>query len=174
MWSRAAAAPPSSSAAVPPPAPQAEAEDYATRLLDELGYVGVLALELFDAGELARGGAQLGLEVQHKFVVGNRARQALAEVEQALVSLSSLRERVASTDTAVAGYGQSFQATEARYRVGLASLNELEEARRLKLNADSSAVALQQERINAWIQLYVALGGGFDPVNNPDAFKDPS
>jgi len=31
-------------------APQAEAEDYATRLLDELGYVGVLALELFDAG----------------------------------------------------------------------------------------------------------------------------
>jgi 5-(carboxyamino)imidazole ribonucleotide synthase len=34
-------------------APQALAEDYATRLLDELGYVGVLALELFDVdGEL--------------------------------------------------------------------------------------------------------------------------
>ena len=31
-------------------APQAEAEDYATRLLDELDYVGVLALELFDVG----------------------------------------------------------------------------------------------------------------------------
>ena len=29
-------------------APQAEAEDYAARLLDELGYVGVLALELFE------------------------------------------------------------------------------------------------------------------------------
>lgn len=101
-------------------------------------------------------------------------RQAVAEVEQALVTLSSLRERVASTETAVAGYDQSLKGTEARYRVGLANLNELEEARRLKLNADSGAVALQQERINAWIQLYVALGGGFDPVNNPDAFKDPS
>lgn len=34
-------------------APQALAEEYATRLLDELGYVGVLALELFDVeGEL--------------------------------------------------------------------------------------------------------------------------
>ena len=34
-------------------APQAEAEDYGRRLLDELGYVGVLALELFDtAGSL--------------------------------------------------------------------------------------------------------------------------
>ena len=31
-------------------APQQEAEEYATRLLDELGYVGVLALELFDVG----------------------------------------------------------------------------------------------------------------------------
>ncbi len=31
-------------------APQAEAEEHATRLLDELGYVGVLALELFDVG----------------------------------------------------------------------------------------------------------------------------
>jgi 5-(carboxyamino)imidazole ribonucleotide synthase len=31
-------------------APQAEAEQYATRLLDELGYVGVLALEFFDVG----------------------------------------------------------------------------------------------------------------------------
>jgi len=31
-------------------APQAEAEKYGTRLLDELAYVGVLALELFDAG----------------------------------------------------------------------------------------------------------------------------
>ena len=31
-------------------APQAEAEAHATRLLDELGYVGVLTLELFDVG----------------------------------------------------------------------------------------------------------------------------
>ena len=31
-------------------APQVRAEEYAVRLLDELGYVGVLALELFDVG----------------------------------------------------------------------------------------------------------------------------
>ncbi len=92
-------------------------------------------------------------------------RRAVAEVEQALVTLSSLQQRVDSTEIAVAGYTQSFTATEARYRVGLASLNELEEARRLKLNADSSTVALQRERINAWIALYVALGGGFDPLD---------
>ncbi|MDZ4103088.1 MAG: efflux transporter outer membrane subunit [Hydrogenophaga sp.] len=101
-------------------------------------------------------------------------RQAVAEVEQALVTLASLRERAVATETAQAGYEQSLKGTEARYRVGLANLNELEEARRLKLNADSGAVNLQQERINAWIQLYVALGGGFDPVNIPNALKDPA
>lgn len=90
-------------------------------------------------------------------------RRAVAEVEQSLVTLSGLQQRVASTETAVAGYTQSFAATEARHRVGLASLPELEESRRLKLQADSSAVALLQERINAWITLYIALGGGFDP-----------
>lgn len=96
-------------------------------------------------------------------------RRAVAEVEQSLVTLSGLSERLASTEAAQAGYNRSFEATEARYRVGFANLNELEEARRLKLNADSSAVALQQERLNAWLQLYVALGGGFDPASASDA-----
>ncbi len=111
-------------------------------------------------------------------------RNAIAEVERALVALAALREQQASNQTALAGYSQSFTGTEARYRVGLANLNELEEARRLKLNAESSAVALQQSRIQAWIDLYVALGGGFDPAQVPttpdlttygtNAAKDPS
>jgi outer membrane protein, multidrug efflux system len=98
-------------------------------------------------------------------------RQAVAEVEQSLVTLTSLSERLAATEAAQAGYNRSLEATEARYRVGFANLNELEEARRLKLNADSSAVALQQERLNAWLDLYVALGGGFDPATTADALN---
>jgi outer membrane protein, multidrug efflux system len=101
-------------------------------------------------------------------------RRSVGEVEQALVTLSSLSQRVDSTQTAAAGYGQSFVATEARYRVGLANLTELEDARRLQLAARSAAVTLQLDRINAWINLYVALGGGFDPRNNNNALKDPS
>jgi outer membrane protein TolC len=94
-------------------------------------------------------------------------RNAIAEVERAMVVLAALREQQSSNAIALAGYSQSFTGTEARYRVGFASLSELEEARRLKLNADSSAVALQQNRIQAWIDLYEALGGGFDPAQVP-------
>jgi outer membrane protein, multidrug efflux system len=101
-------------------------------------------------------------------------RQAVAEIETTLVALDGLRERERETDAALAGYSQSFNATQARYKVGFASLNELEEARRLQLNAESAAVALRQERINTWITLYVALGGGFDPENPESAIKDPS
>jgi outer membrane protein TolC len=106
-------------------------------------------------------------------------RNAVAEVERALVALASLREQAGTSRTALEGYAQSFTATEARYRVGLANLNELEEARRLLLNARSSTVTLQQDRIQAWIDLYVALGGGFDPARvsdalNANAAKDPS
>jgi outer membrane protein TolC len=101
-------------------------------------------------------------------------RQAIAEVEQALVGLDGLRQREQATATALAGYSQSFKATEARYKVGFASLNELEEARRLQLNAESATVALQQERINTWISLYVALGGGFDPDTQLSDTQEPS
>ncbi|HEY9094685.1 MAG TPA: efflux transporter outer membrane subunit [Hydrogenophaga sp.] len=101
-------------------------------------------------------------------------RQAVSEVEQALVAIDGLRERERETNAALAGYTQSFSATQARYKVGFASLNELEDARRLQLNAESAVVALRQERINTWINLYVALGGGFDPENFVSATNEPS
>ena len=99
-------------------------------------------------------------------------RQAVAEVEQALVSLDKLAQRQAATDAALSGYDQSLRATEARYRVGLASLPDLEDARRLRLNADSSAITLQQARFDTWVALYIALGGGFS-LTQP-AIEKPS
>lgn len=104
----------------------------------------------------------------------NALRRAIAEVEQSLVALASLRAELAANRDAVAGYTRSYEATEARHRVGLANLNELEEARRLKLSADSSALSLRLDQINTWIGLYVALGGGFDPASTPEPLRKPS
>lgn len=90
-----------------------------------------------------------------------KVRQAVSEVEQALVRLQSTAERSASARTAADGYRASFDATEARWRGGLASLVELEDARRTALAADNALVALQHERQTAWIALYRAAGGGW-------------
>jgi outer membrane protein, multidrug efflux system len=92
-----------------------------------------------------------------------RVRQAVREVEEALVNLDSAVARSEDARVAHDGYRISFVATEARYRSGLASLIELEESRRTALAAETALVSLQRERISAWIALYRALGGGWSP-----------
>ena len=89
------------------------------------------------------------------------ARQAVREVEEALVNLDSTQARQADSAGAADGYRRSFVATEARYRNGLASLVELEDARRTLLAAETTRIALQKERYAAWVALYRAAGGGW-------------
>lgn len=126
--------------------------------------IGPLALNvpLFDGGRRAAqvDAAQARYE-EAAALYRARVLQAVSEVEQALVRLQSTAERNASAQTAAEGYRASFAATEARWRGGLASLVELEDARRTLLAADSALVALQQERMAAWIALYRAAGGGW-------------
>lgn len=63
--------------------------------------------------------------------------------------------------TAKAGYRDGFLATENRYTRGLARLVELEDARRSCLASAYTTVGLQLERIQPWITLYRATGGGW-------------
>ncbi|MGH6640135.1 MAG: efflux transporter outer membrane subunit [Polaromonas sp.] len=88
-------------------------------------------------------------------------RQAVREVEEALVNLQSTAERNQDAVVAAEGYQASFTATQARYQGGLASLVELEDARRTQLAAQSAVVNLQRQRRSAWVALYRALGGGW-------------
>lgn len=88
-------------------------------------------------------------------------RRAVREVEEALVQLDSTAARSGDAQVAIDGFTVSFNATRQRYENGLASLFELEEARRSRFAAESALVALQRERIAAWIALYRAAGGGW-------------
>ena len=96
-----------------------------------------------------------------------RLRNAVREVEEALVALQSTADRSDDARVATEGFAASFRATEARFKGGLASLYELEDARRSALQAEIAASDLLRERAAAWISLYRALGGGWsadDPV----------
>jgi multidrug efflux system outer membrane protein len=88
-------------------------------------------------------------------------RQAVSEIEQAVVALQSTQERAEDAQVALEGYRSFFTATEERYKNGLASLLELEDARRTRLGAENTVVNLQRERSAAWIALYRAAGGGW-------------
>ncbi len=88
-------------------------------------------------------------------------RRAVREVEEALVSLDSSAARGEDARVAIEGFSTSRQAVQQRYQNGMASLFELEEARRSQLAAETALVSLQRERIAAWIALYRAAGGGW-------------
>ncbi len=88
-------------------------------------------------------------------------RRAVREVEEALVSLDSSAARGEDARVAIEGFSTSLQAVQQRYQNGMASLFELEEARRSQLAAETALVSLQRERIAAWIALYRAAGGGW-------------
>lgn len=91
----------------------------------------------------------------------SKVRQAVSEVEQALVNLQSTDARAGDADSAVQNYQASFNATQARYDSGLASLFELEDSRRTLYSAQTARVSLQRERAEAWVALYRATGGGW-------------
>jgi len=96
------------------------------------------------------------------------------EVEEALLALRSTADRSGDAQTAAEGFDASFRATEARYRSGLASLFELEDARRSALQAQVALIDLQRDRSTAWITLYRALGGGWsDTEATPIAAAQP-
>ena len=95
-----------------------------------------------------------------------RLRSAVREVEEALVALQSTSDRTADAQVATDGFAASLRATEARQRAGLASLFELEDARRQASAAQVARIDLQRERATAWIALYRALGGGWNDADS--------
>lgn len=128
--------------------------------------IGPLALSvpLFDGGrhQATVAAAQARYD-ESVALYQSQVRQAVREVEQALVTLQSTHQRVADASAAETGYRAWQDATDARYKGGLASLPELEDARRTRLAAADALVALRLERIQAWIDLYRAAGGGWTP-----------
>ena len=123
-----------------------------------------LTIPLFDSG-LRIAKVEASKAAYDTAVINYQAtvRQAVREVEEALVTLRSTQDRSGDAEVATQGYAESLAATQARFGQGLASLVELEDARRNALATESALLALQLERQQAWIALYRAVGGGFEP-----------
>lgn len=133
--------------------------------------IGPLALSLpiFDAGRRSAN-LEAARARYDAAVIAYRARvrQAVREVEQALVNLDSSMARSADAQTALEGYRVSFRAEEDRYKNGMGNLMDLENARRLMLAAENAVVNMERERNAALVALYRAAGGGWTPAANAD------
>ncbi|MEJ8822266.1 efflux transporter outer membrane subunit [Variovorax humicola] len=121
-----------------------------------------LTVPIFDGGALkANVDAATSRYDEAASVYRGNVRQAVREVETALLNLDSTARRADDADVAVQNYQASLDAMQARYVSGLANLLDLETSRRLLINALTARVQLQQERSDAWVALYRAMGGGW-------------
>ena len=122
-----------------------------------------LTLPLLDGGRrAANADAARAQYAAAEAAYRGKVRNAVREVEEAMVRLASVAERMKDTTAAAAGYRESLEGARTRQRAGLASLIELEDARRTSYAADAAVVALEYEGVSAWISLYRAAGGGWD------------
>lgn len=88
-------------------------------------------------------------------------RDAVKEVEQALVRLDTAAAQEEALQKSVDGYQAYLKATETHWQAGGVSQLDLETARRSAISAQVSLLQLQQSRVEYWIALYKALGGGW-------------
>jgi len=119
-----------------------------------------LTLPIFDGGSITAGikSARADYDsslADYKEIV----RKAVKEVEQALVRLDSMAKREEESRKSAEGYRAYLTATEQNWRVGGASLLDLETARRSTITTEVSLLELQQNRLIYWIALYKAVGG---------------
>lgn len=130
-----------------------------------------LTLPIFDGGKL-KANQELAearyAEAAAKY--RGTVQTAVKEVEDALVNLHSTGEREADVKQALQNLQANLTAIETKQKAGFASMIDVEDARRSLMQAQKSALTLQQARANAWLNLYRAAGGGWEqdmPV--PDA-----
>ncbi len=131
-----------------------------------VGPIG-LSMPLFDGG---RSAAQVhSSKAQYEAAVlqyKTALRNAVRDVETALVNLHSAKERSLYMEKAVRGFQKSFAAENAKYKAGMGSMLELESARRNLNKALLGQSKLQQQTQASWVALYRALGGGWRAKNN--------
>jgi len=121
-----------------------------------------VTLPIFDGGELrskvdSAEAAYAGALATYRSDI----RAAVKEVEQALVNLSDAEQRESVEGRSAEQYRQYFRAAELNWRAGGLSLLSLEDARGQMINQEISHITQQQNRVQYWIALYKALGGGW-------------
>lgn len=130
--------------------------------------LGSLVAPLWQGGQLR---AQIArAEAQTAEVLANYANTALvayAEVETALAAEGFLADRVGHLTSAVEQARAAERLADERYRAGLESYITVLDSQRSAAQADGDLIAARRLRLENRVDLYLALGGGFEQLAAP-------
>jgi outer membrane protein, multidrug efflux system len=129
--------------------------------------IASLAQTIFDGGKLrAQVEIQNAIQQQAMITYQSTVLTALEDVENALVSLERSRERLASLQTAAESARNAALLAREQYESGLTDFQTVLDTQRSVLNVEDSLTSTKADESSALIQLYKALGGGWDPRNS--------
>jgi outer membrane protein, multidrug efflux system len=124
---------------------------------------GMLTGPLFNAGRtLGSYRASIAQWEQARLHYEQAVLSALREVSDALTALGKLSDAETGQTTAVKGLEDAVVHATDRYRLGLASYYEVLEAQQQLYPAQNTLAQIHANRLVAYVQLYKALGGGWN------------
>ena len=128
---------------------------------------------IFDAGRRAAAvdGAKARFAEQQA-LTQIKVASAVRDVQDALIRLAAANQREANANTATKDFEAFLAAAQTRWNVGIGTLLELEEARRLSMGAKLALIQLERERLSQWINLYKSVGGGWDLNTSPSMARN--
>jgi NodT family efflux transporter outer membrane factor (OMF) lipoprotein len=98
----------------------------------------------------------------------------IEDVENAVVALDTARRREALFETALDASNNAAILARSQYRAGLTDFTTLNQAESALLNAANSLSQARADEANALVQLYGALGGGWDAARVPQPPTPPA
>lgn len=127
---------------------------------------------LFQGGRL-RAGVDLA-EANRDQVLANfagRALRAYGEVETALAADGLLKRREAALLEASTQAAAARELAESRYHGGLSDVITMLDAQRRAFDSEGQYLAVRRQRLDARVDLYLALGGGFERMTTETGAK---
>jgi len=122
-----------------------------------------LAGPIFQGGRiLSNYRAHVAQWEQTKFQYEQAVLTALREVSDALTVLAKLTQAEAAQATSVKGLEEAVSHANDRYLYGLSSYYEVLEAEQELFPAQNKLAQIRRDRLLAYVQLYKALGGGWN------------
>ena len=132
------------------------------------GIVANLVAPLWQGGRLRanidRAEAQVA-EVLANYV--NTALAAYSEVETTLAAEEYLADRVSHLETSVEQSRAAERLADERYRTGLDTYITVLDSQRSAFQAEAELIAARRLRLENRVDLYLALGGGFEQLDAP-------
>ncbi len=127
-----------------------------------------LSLPILDGGAIdARVRAQQAAFEQARAGYASSVLTALQDVEDALVALQGDRARIGHLQAAADAAQRAEQLARQQYQAGLIDFNAVLSSQRTLLSAQDSAAAARASLATDHVQLYKALGGGWEAEQHP-------